>query len=66
MKIGDLVQKRGRPENDWQAGHLVGLIIAARHGAIDRDYMSYRVQWSGDYGTFWSCIRDIEVINESR
>ena len=44
----------------------VGLIVKARFGAIDRDHMSYRVRWSGDYGTFWSCIQDLEVINENR
>ena len=65
MKVGDLVQKRGR----WGAGaygHLIGLIIESRFAAVDRDHMSYRVRWGGDYGTFWSDIRDIEVISESR
>jgi len=62
VKVGDLVQKRGRPRGRV----FVGLIIEARFAAVDRDHMSYRVRWDGDYGTFWSDIRDIEVISESR
>ena len=65
MKVGDLVQKRGRPRNT-PAGRLVGLIIEARFAAVDVDHMSYRIRWNGDYGTFWADIRDIEVIHESR
>ena len=63
MKVGDLVQKRGRP---LDCEGLVGLIIEASRGAVDRDHMSYRVHWNSDYGTFWSDIRDIEAISEGR
>ena len=70
MKVGDLVRAKanhcllvGWRNNKDKA---VGLVIKARYGAIDRDHMSYRVRWSGDYGTFWSCIQDLEVINENR
>ena len=65
MKVGDLVRKRGRPR-DTPAGRLVGLIIEARFAAVDRDHMSYRIHWRGDYGTFWADIRDIEVVSEGR
>ena len=61
MKVGDLVQKRGRPFR-----RSIGLIIESRFAAVDRGHMSYRVHWGGDYGTFWSDIRDIEVLSESR
>ena len=65
MKVGDLVQKRGRPVIT-PFGHLIGLIIESRFAAVDRDHMSYRIHWRGDYGTFWADIRDIEVVSESR
>ena len=72
MKVGDLVKAKANFLNidGWSnyasVFKAVGLIVKARHGAIDRDHMSYRVRWSGDHGTFWSCIQDLEVINENR
>ena len=72
MKVGDLVRAKANFLNieGWRnyahGDKAVGLIVKARFGAIDRDHMSYRVRWSGDYGTFWSCIQDLEVIHESR
>ena len=70
VKIGDLVRAKANFLNvdGWSSNHdkAVGLVIKARYGAIDPDHMSYRVRWSGDYGTFWSCIQDLEVIHEDR
>lgn len=74
VKIGDLVRAKAnflgiqgwRLEKEGVALRAVGLVVKARPGAIDPDHMSYRVRWSGDHGTFWSCIQDLEVIHEDR
>jgi hypothetical protein len=70
MKIGDLVRAKANFLNieGWRNNKdkAVGLIIDSYIGVLEEDYMSFRVKWSGDYGTFWSDNRDIEVINENR
>ena len=69
MKIGDLVKSKVAifgPVGEDHRDKAIGLVIKSRHGLLDLGYMSYEVQWSGDYGTFWSDVRDLELINESR
>ena len=74
MKVGDLVRAKAnflgiqgwRLEREGVSLQAVGLVVKSRYGEIDPDHMSHSVQWSGDYGTFWSDVRDLEVISESR
>jgi hypothetical protein len=70
MKAGDLVRAKANFLNieGWRSNKdkAVGLVIDACLGVLEEDYMSSRVKWSGDYGTFWSDNRDLEVINEVR
>ncbi len=69
MKVGDLVKAKAAffgPVGEDHRAKAIGLVIKSHHGAIDPDYMSHMVQWNGDYGTFWSDVRDLVVFNESR
>ncbi len=69
MKVGDLVKAKVAfhgPVGEDHRDKAIGLVIKSRFGAIDPDYMSYMVQWNGDYGTFWSDVRDLKVFSESR
>ena len=66
MKVGDLVQKRTRTSGCHRIGRLVGLVIEAHSAVPQGGYISYRVCWQDDYGTFWSDIGEIEIINENR
>jgi hypothetical protein len=71
VEVGDLVRAKANFLNveGWRNNKdkAVGLVIdACSVTSVTRVYMSFKVKWSDDYGTFWSDIRGIEVINEGR
>ena len=63
MKIGDLVRKVWGSQVRDKAG--LGLVIEASPG-LTSPAPSYKVQWSGDYGTFWASEDKLELVNENR
>jgi hypothetical protein len=61
MKIGDLVRKACGSYVRDAAG--LGLVIEAFAGGPEP---SYRVQWSNDYGTFWTFGDKLERIKKRK
>ena len=61
MKIGDLVRKIWSSQVREAAG--LGLVIEVFAGT---QAPSYKVQWSDDYGTFWTFGDKLELVNENR
>lgn len=57
MKVGDLVVKKIEGKHGDSG---IGLIICLEEGVPH-----VKVQWSGDYGTFWNRCKDIEVISNA-
>ena len=56
MKIGDLVRRH----NSTRLGVVVE-IIGRRPG------LSYlKIRWDGEYGTFWTSPKAVEVVSENR
>jgi len=65
MKIGDLVRKACGSYVRDAAG--LGLVIEAHAGTpAGNPGPSYKVQWSKDYGTFWTFEDKLERVSENR
>jgi hypothetical protein len=64
-EIGDLVRSASPTKYDT-TGRLkkgIGIVV----GSDDQHSTgSYRVQWAGDYGTFWATWVQLELISASR
>ena len=66
MKVGDLVKKKYKPGLATEG--LVGVVVRVNtwqrvDGTIDTP--SIRVQWPGDYGTFWTTSDSLEIVSEA-
>jgi len=61
VKAGDLVRKRKRPG----IYRHFGLVVKARIDA-STGMQAVRVHYFGDYGTFWTSSRSLEVVSEGR
>jgi hypothetical protein len=61
MKIGDLVRKALGSDVRDVAG--LGLVIEAFGGGTEP---SYKVQWSSDYGTFWTFGDKLERVKKRK
>jgi hypothetical protein len=65
MKIGDLVRKVWTSQVRDAAG--LGLVIEAHAGTpAGNPGPSYKVQWSNDYGIFWTSEDKLERVSENR
>jgi hypothetical protein len=65
VKIGDLVRKVWTSQVRDAAG--LGLVIEAHAGLLaGNPGPSYKVQWSKDYGTFWTSEDKLERVSENR
>jgi len=61
MKIGDLVRKVWSSQVRDAAG--LGLVIEAFAGGTKP---AYKVQWSSDYGTFWTFGDKLERVKKRK
>ncbi len=62
MKVGDLV--RYKLEHPYKK---LGIVVGTNWQKIDpRHPDAVKIMWSGEYGTFWTRVRELEVISESR
>jgi hypothetical protein len=62
MKVGDLVRfKRVHPFK--KLGIVVGTPWPPRDASTRP---AYNIMWNGKYGTFWTQIQHLELLNESR
>ncbi len=60
MKVGDLV--RYKLEHPYKK---LGIVVGTNWQKIDPCQLpAVKIMWIGEYGTCWSCIRELEVINE--
>ena len=59
MKVGDLVKKQNR--FGGKTFDYVGLIIEEDNTTPFPNDTHYKVMWSGDYGTFWTPEKKLEV-----
>lgn len=64
MKPGDLVRKVRRSLCREAAG--LGLVIDVANPEDRHVHGGYKVQWSNDYGTFWTSEDKLEIISETR
>ena len=60
MKVGDLV--RYKEEHPYKK---LGIVIGAHYSPAARARTAYNIAWNGKYGTFWTQIRHLELLNES-
>ena len=62
MNVGDLVRyKKVHPLKK------LGIVVGVNWQKIDSCQLpAYKIMWNGEYGTFWTRIRDLELLNESR
>jgi hypothetical protein len=62
MKIGDLVKyKKEHPYKN------LGIIIEVNWEEIDPcQYPAAKIMWSDDCRPFWTRVRELELLNESR
>jgi len=66
MKIGDLVKKKYKPGIVTEG--LVGVVVYANTWQrVDGTFEtpSVRVQWPGDYGTFWTTSDSLEIVSKA-
>ena len=60
MKVGDLVR--------YKYAHRykkLGVVVGTNWQKTDPCLLpAVKIMWSGEYGTFWTRIRELEVINE--
>jgi len=65
MKVGDLVRfKRVHPFK--KLGVVVSLMDPNWEKVDPCQWPSVNVTWNGKYGTFWTQIQHLELLNESR
>jgi hypothetical protein len=56
MKVGDLVRR-------YSCTRL-GIVVDTT-GHVDNGLRYVKVQWDGEYGTFWTSTKAVEVLSES-
>ena len=56
MKVGDLVRR-------YSCTRL-GIVVDTT-GHVDNGLKYVKVQWDGEYGTFWTSTKAVEVLSES-
>ena len=64
MNIGDLVKKALGSAVREPAG--LGLVVDISYTSSDLPRQGYKVQWSNDYGTFWTTEDRLERVSENR
>ena len=64
MKIGDLVKKV--LGSGLREGAGLGLVVDISYKSGDLPRQGYKVQWSNDYGTFWTTEERLERVSENR
>ena len=56
MKIGDLVRRH--------SGSRLGVVVETMAASAGLSYL--KVRWDGEYGTFWTSSKAVEVVSENR
>ena len=60
MNIGDLV--RYKLEHPYKK---LGIVVGTDWQKIGSGIPCAQIMWCGEYGTFWTRVRELEVLNES-